>query len=62
MQTLQATGHQPPAHSTMTVFTLAGPDDPSAIVIGPGHAPYYVYADGHIEEAAPAEAEPRQAF
>ncbi|MBS0663975.1 MAG: hypothetical protein JSR48_11985 [Verrucomicrobia bacterium] len=46
-------GHQPPADSTMTVFTFTEPDAPHAIVIGPGHAPYYVFGDGHVEDAAP---------
>lgn len=49
-----SSGHQPPADSTMTVFTFTEPDAPRAIVIGPGHAPYYVFADGRIEEVAPS--------
>ncbi len=46
-------GHEPPADSTMTVFTFTEPDSPHAIVIGPGHAPYYVFADGRTEDASP---------
>jgi hypothetical protein len=59
MEASREAGHQPPAGSTMTVFTFAADDEPSAVVIGPSHPPYYVYPDGHTEEVAPAAAETR---
>lgn len=37
----------------MTVFTFTEPDAPHAIVIGPSHPPYYVFADGRTEEVSP---------
>lgn len=53
MEASDLAGHVPPSGSVMTVFRFSEPDAPKAVVIGPGHAPYYVYPDGRIEPASP---------
>ncbi|MFN3514287.1 MAG: hypothetical protein ACK41C_14660 [Phenylobacterium sp.] len=46
-------GHRPPADSIVTRLRYSGEDGPEAVVIGPGHAPYYVFPDGRTEPATP---------
>ena len=53
MSTSGDAGHQPPADSTVTPLRYSGDDGPRAIVIGPSHPPYFVFADGRTEWASP---------
>lgn len=50
-------GHEPPADSIMTTLRFSGEDGPRAIVIGPTHAPYFVFQDGRTEWASPEAAD-----
>lgn len=44
-------GHEPPPGSIMTPLRYGGDDGPRAIVIGPGHSPYFVFDGGRTEPA-----------
>ena len=41
-----------PADSIVIDFKIRGPGDPLAIVIGPGHAPYYLLETGGTRPVA----------
>ena len=41
--------HEPPSGSVVTWFVHREAGDPKGIVIGPEHAPYYVFDDGRTE-------------
>jgi len=45
----------PPPGSVVIPFRHGEPDGPTAVVIGEGHAPYYLFRDGHIQSATPPE-------
>lgn len=49
-------GHEPPAGSVMTLFRYRLDGEPRAVVIGPGHPPYFVFDDGRTEPTAPEAA------
>ncbi len=48
---------QPP-DSIVIPFRHGELDGPTAVVIGPGHAPYYLFGDGSFEPATRPEAVP----
>lgn len=43
--------------SVVIAFHEPERDGPVAVVIGPGHAPYYLFSDGRREPASPFFAE-----
>lgn len=47
---------QAPPGSLVIPFRHGEPDGPTAVVIGDGHAPYYLFRDGTTQSAAPVEA------
>lgn len=48
----------PPPGSVVISFRHGEPDGPTAVVIGHGHAPYYLFRDGRTQSATPSEAAP----
>jgi len=48
----------PPPASVVIPFRHGEPDGPTAVVIGDGHAPYYLFRDGRTQSATPAETGP----
>ena len=49
---------KPPPGSIVIPFRHGEPDGPMAVVIGPGHAPYYLFEDGRIQPATRPEIAP----
>lgn len=57
MSTLGDVGHDPPTDSIMTPLRFSEDGGPQAIVIGPSHAPYFVFPDGRTEWVSPEAAD-----
>lgn len=53
MSAMGDAGHEPPVDSIVTPLRYSGDEGPRAVVIGPSHAPYFVFRDGRTEWASP---------
>ena len=53
MSRLGDAGREPPVDSIVTPLRFSEDGGPKAIVIGPTHAPYFVFPDGRTEWASP---------